>query len=79
MVCVKHVANLPPLKCFSLNEIIIIIFLSLCSVVSHLIFFGRTLQRERDCEVTVLSFGVVDKKPRSTFDAKTSYCTVFMA
>lgn len=32
-----------------------------------------------DFVVTLLKFSVVDNKPGSAFDAKTSYCTGFMA
>jgi len=33
----------------------------------------------KDFEVNSMKFGVVDNKPGSAFDAKTSYCTGFMA
>lgn len=32
-----------------------------------------------DFEMTLLKFGLVDNKPGGTSDAKTSYCTRFIA
>lgn len=42
-------------------------------------FFLKEHFKEKDFEVTLLKFVEVDNKHGSAFDAKTSYCTGFMA
>lgn len=53
----------------------------MCFFISDLWYPTVFLLKEhfKDFEVHLLKFGVVDNKPGSAFDAKTSYCTGFMA